>query len=338
MAARIVDIATYLPELRETVEQLRAEHPDWPVDKIADKTGIVERRIVGAGQTAGDMAAEAAKNLFATGKTAPSDVDYLVYCTQSPDYPLPSTACVLQHQLGIPCTSGAFDFQLGCSGYVYGLQLANALIAAGDANRVLLLTADTYTRYVHPADRTVRMLFGDAATATLIERDASGGSAIGPFVVGTDGQGAANLVVAAGGGRLPRSDHTARAETDAAGCIRTQDNLFMDGQAVFSFALGRVPELVEATLSRARLSIDQIDWFVYHQANRFMLENLAVCSRIPLEKVVYHLKDVGNTVSSSIPLAMRAYADQGRLTPGQRLMLIGFGVGYSWGACIVEWR
>jgi 3-oxoacyl-[acyl-carrier-protein] synthase-3 len=216
--------------------------------------------------------------------------------------------------------------------------MAHALIAAKEARRVLLVTSDTYSKYIHPGDRTVRMLFGDGASATLIIDDEEQTSALGPFVVGTDGGGAPNLIVPAGGFRLPRSEQTSAEYVDAAGCVRSQNHLYMDGQAVFSFAISRVPPLVAATLDRAGLTVADIDWFVYHQANRFMLENLAICSNIPREKMVYYLEEVGNTVSSSIPMAIEHYVNQGRIVRGQRLLLVGFGVGYSWGACVIEWR
>jgi 3-oxoacyl-[acyl-carrier-protein] synthase-3 len=338
MGSRILAIQTYLPERRETLEDIRAEHPEWPIDKVAAKTGIRERRLAKPDETAGDMGYQAGRSLLERYPQLQGEVDYLIYCSQSPDHLIPSTACFLQHRLGLPETCGAFDFQLGCSGYVYGLQLAHALIESQQARCVLLITSDTYSKYIHPGDRTVRMLFGDGAAATLIVSSPEGESAIGPFVVGTDGQGAPNLIVPAGGFRLPRSADTAAEYVDAAGCIRSQDHLYMDGQAVFAFAISRVPPLVSATLDRAGLSVEDVDWFVYHQANRFMLENLAMCSRIPKEKMVYYLEEVGNTVSSSIPMAIQYYAENGKIKSGQRLLLVGFGVGYSWGACLVRWQ
>ncbi|GIW92751.1 MAG: 3-oxoacyl-ACP synthase [Pirellulaceae bacterium] len=338
MGSRILGIATYLPEHRETIEDIRKEHPEWPIDKIANKTGIVARRLAAPDETAGDMGYQAASRLLERFPEARQQVDYLIYCSQSPDHLIPSTACVLQHRLGLAKSCGAFDFQLGCSGYVYGLQLAHALLSSGQARMILLVTSDTYSKYIHPGDRTVRMLFGDGAAATLVAEDPNEQPALGPFVVGTDGEGAPNLIVPAGGFRLPRSDQTAAEYVDSAGCVRTQDNLYMDGQAVFSFAISQVPPLVSATLDRAGLTVDDIDWFVYHQANRFMLENLAMCSRIPAEKMVYYMDEVGNTVSSSIPMAIAHYVEQGKILPGHRLLLVGFGVGYSWGACLVQWR
>jgi 3-oxoacyl-[acyl-carrier-protein] synthase III len=337
MPAKILGIASYLPQTVETVEDIRSQQGAWPVDKIAEKTGIRSRHIADPSQTAGDLATEAARRLLAQNLVPREQIDYLIFCSQSPDYPLPSTSCVLQARLGLNQSVGAFDFQLGCSGYVYGLQLAHLLVTGGEARNVLLVTADTYSKYIHPQDRTVRMLFGDAAAATLIGPAAPEDRGMGPFVVGTDGEGAEKLIVPAGGSRLPCSTETAREVEDDSGCVRSQNHLFMDGQAVFSFAISRVPDLISAVLAKAHLKLADVDWFVFHQANRFMLENLAACSRIPREKMVYHLETVGNTVSSSIPLAIEAYQQAGTLRPGQTLLLVGFGVGYSWGACLVHW-
>jgi 3-oxoacyl-[acyl-carrier-protein] synthase-3 len=335
--ARILGIDYHLPERVETNEDLRRENPDWKVEKIFEKTGIRSRHIAADDETAGDLAFHASEKLLQHNLAPTEKIDYLLYCTQSPDYFLPSTACILQERLKLGKHIGALDFNLGCSGYVYGLQLAKMLVETGAARHVLLVTADTYSKYIHPNDRTVRTLFGDAAAATLVGPADDEPGQIGEFVVGTEGKGAENLIVPSGGFRLPRSASTAEERTDSAGCVRSQDNLFMDGQAIFAFAMNTVPGIIVALLSKSGLSADQIGWYVYHQANKFILENLALCSRIPAEKMVYHLETVGNTVSSSIPLSIQAYVEAGRIQPGQRLMLIGFGVGLSWAGCVVTW-
>lgn len=337
MRARILGISHCLPEKAESNEDLSRENPDWQIDRIYEKAGIRMRRIAAENQTAGDLAFEAAKKLLHRELVPVDQIDYLLYCTQSPDHFLPSTACVLQDRLKLGMHIGAFDFNLGCSGFVYGLQLAKVFIETGVARNVLLITADTYTKYIHPRDRSVRTLFGDGAAATLIGPSENGPGEIGQFVLGTDGRGAQNLIVPSGGLRLPRSPATAKEQMDEIGCIRSKDNLFMDGQAVFAFAINTVPSLVSALLEKSGFASEDIDWYVYHQANKFMLENLAQCSNIPAEKMVYHMETVGNTVSSTIPLSVEAYVEAGRILPGQRLMMVGFGVGFSWGACLVTW-
>jgi 3-oxoacyl-[acyl-carrier-protein] synthase-3 len=226
---------------------------------------------------------------------------------------------------------------LGCSGFIYGLRLADSLIQSGVARHVLLITADTYSKVIHPRDRAVRTLFGDGAAATLVSRASSGPGEIGEFVLGTNGDGAEKLIVPSGGFRLPRSPETAVEDTDNTGCVRSRDHLYMDGKAVFGFALSVVPRLVIELLEKASLTLEQIDWYVYHQANKYMLDNLMARSKVPQEKQVWFMNDVGNTVSASIPIALQGYVECGRICSGHRLMLIGFGVGYSWGACIIDW-
>ncbi len=336
MPVGILGIEYHLPERVVTNEQLHHENPDWRMDDIYAKSGIRERHVAADGETAADLGCRAAEKLLDRSLVDRAQVDYVLFCTQCPDYFLPTTACVLQHRLGLGKSAGALDFNLGCSGFVYGLQLARSLIVAGQARCVLLITADTYSKFIHPRDRTVRTLFGDGAAATLVG-PSDGAAAIGQFLVGTDGAGALNLCVPSGGLRLPRSLETAREMTDDTGCTRSQDDLFMDGTAVFTFAITVVPAALKAFLQRAVLAVGDVDLFIYHQANRFMLDHLARRSKIPPDKMVLDLEEVGNTVSSSIPIALRRCADSGRLRPAQRVVLVGFGVGYSWGLCDITW-
>jgi 3-oxoacyl-[acyl-carrier-protein] synthase III len=335
--AAIRGIAYHLPNRVETNEDLARENPDWPMGDLSAKLGITARHLAADGETASDLGYHAAHELLERNLVGRDEIDYLLFCTQSPDYFLPSGACILQDRLGLGKHIGAFDFNLGCSGFVYGLQVAQSFIVSGIARNVLLITADTYTRFIHPRDRTVRALFGDGAAATLIG-GAAGVGRIGTFVLGTDGAGAKNLIVAAGGLRMPRSPETARLVTDAAGCTRSQDNIFMEGRAIFGFSLSTVPAAVESLLRKANLTPGQIDWYVYHQANQFMLQHLARQSRIPIEKMVMHMETVGNTVSASIPIALAMHAEAGSLCPGQRVVLAGFGVGYSWAVCDLVWE
>lgn len=336
--SRILGISGYLPEKVETNDELARAYPDWDMDRIAEKTGIRSRHIAAEQETANDMAWVATRRLLDRNLVSIDTIDFLIVCTQTPDHLLPSNACLLQHRLGLPSSVAAFDFSSGCSGYVHGLQMASALVESQAARHVLLVNTDTYSKIVHPRDRTARALFGDGAAATLIgpETDTSPGS-IGPFVHGTNGSGAADLIVPAGGFRTRPSAETTRESQDATGCVRTPQNVHMNGQAIFSFTLSTVPAAVSQLLRQAELTVADIDWFVCHQANQFMLQNLAACSRIPEEKMVYHLEHVGNTVSASIPLALEAYLADGRIECGQKIVLTGFGVGLSWGVCLITW-
>lgn len=334
--ARLKDIAVYLPESALGNQELAKLYPEWPADKILDKTGISERRIAGEYETAGDMAYVAAHNLFAQGQVAVEDVDFIILCTQAPDYILPTTACILQDRLGISRQAGALDINLGCSGFVYGLSLAKGLIETRAARCVLLLTADTYSKYIHPQDKSVRTLFGDAAAATAVVASESVDEAIGPFVFGTDGSGAKNLIVEAGMYRLPKSCDTSIEQTDDSGNVRSRENLYMNGAEVMAFTLKEVPKAADALLHKTGKTREQIDFFILHQANKFMLEVLRKKLKVPEEKLPITMESCGNTVSSTIPIAIYKLIQQGRLQTGHQLMLIGFGVGYSWAACLLN--
>lgn len=335
-SAKIFGIQGHLPERIETNEDLAKQNPDWDMVRIAGKTGITSRHIAGPNETASDLGYAAAAKLLAKNIVPISEVDYLIVGTQTPDHFLPSDACVLQHRLGLGKHIGAFDYRLGCSGYVCGLQLAKSLVETGAAKNVLLITADTYSKFIHPQDRTVRALFGDGAAATIVGRTEDAGLHIGPFVTGTDGSMSQCLTVPAGAFRLPRSAQTAVEHRDASGSVRSMDHLYMDGQAIFSFALNTVPTASKQLLSKAQLPADSVDWWVFHQANRFMLESLMRVCGIAEQKMVYAMQEVGNTVSASIPLAIEDYMVHGKIQPGQRLALVGFGVGLSWNACLVQ--
>ena len=262
--ARIVAIAGHLPDQILTNDELAELYPDWTAEKILAKTGIAQRHIAAVNETAGDLAFQAAVSLFQQGRCKPQDIDFILLCTQAPDYILPTTACCLQHRLGIPATAGALDINLGCSGYVYGLSLAKGLIETGSAGNVLLLTADTYSKYIHPLDKSVRTLFGDGAAATLISGGVvSPSGSIGPFVFGTDGRGAENLIVKAGGSREPATRDNAKLEQDDSGNCRSRQNLYMNGAEVMAFSLSEVPKAVDALLEKLKCDREQIDFFVF---------------------------------------------------------------------------
>lgn len=333
--ARIAAIATHLPDHILTNEVLAAEYSNWSAGKIGEKTGILERRIAAEGETALDLAAQAARTLFERNPALRDRVDFLIFCTQASDHILPTSACILQQRLGLPTSIGALDINLGCSGFVYGLSLAAGLIASGAASGVLLVTADTYSKYIHPRDKSVRTLFGDGAAATLVVPDADGTGHIGPFVFGTDGSGADRLIVEAGGFRLPSSPDTCVEEEDRSGNVRTRGHLFMDGGAVLAFTLREVPRAYRALLDKTETTPDDYNHVVLHQANKFMLDTLQKKLGLPDAKLPRRYEDIGNTVSSTIPFVLASLAEQGRLTGGTRTLLIGFGVGLSWAAASV---
>lgn len=329
MKAYIKGIAYYLPETILTNEELVAQFPEWTVDKISKKVGISERHITNKNETAGDMAVKAAEKLFVEKGIDRSVVDFILLCTQSPDYHLPSTSCIIQDKLGLSTKCGAFDFNLGCSGYEYGLAVAKGLVVSGIAKNILLLTAETYTKYIHPQDKGNRTIFGDGATATLISD--SGFAEIGEFCLGTDGSGAEQLIVKTGCARqFKQADDF---HVDEEGGVHSSDNLYMNGKAIFDFTSDVVPALIDETLQKNKISAEDVDLYVFHQANKYMINYIRKLMGIDKEKFYIFMENVGNTVSSTIPIALCEAGKEGKLKGN--IVLAGFGVGLSYGAVVL---
>ena len=329
MKAFIKDIAYYLPEKVLTNEQIAEMFPEWSAEKVANKVGITERHISASDETATDMAYKAAEALFAQSIDR-SCVDFVLLCTQSGDYFLPSSACLLQDRLGLSKHCGALDFNLGCSGYEYGLAMAKGLIMAGIAKNILLLTAETYTKYIHPQDKGNRTIFGDGASASLISTE--GFAEIGEVVVGTDGSGAENLIVRSLGARHKEPLNDLRI-TEEDGLV-SGDHLYMHGGNVFDFTADVVPPMVEELLRKSGLQQDDVDLWIFHQANKYMINYLRKLLEIDKEKFYLYMEHVGNTVSSTIPIAMVEARREGRLHGN--VLLAGFGVGLSWGGVMLK--
>jgi len=324
-------IEYYLPEVIYSNSDLEREFPDWTADKIEAKIGIRERHIVKSSETALDLAFEASKLVLEDFDQ--EKIDFVLLCTQSPDYFLPTSACILQDRLGLRKNIGALDFNLGCSGFIYGLALAKSLINTGIATNVLLVTSETYSKHMHPKDRANRSIFGDGAAAAIIEQ--SDLAKIHEFVLGTDGSGRNNLIVACGGMRQSCQESTLD-QTDENGNFYSPNHLYMNGPEIFNFTIENIPPLVEAVIRKNNLTFEQIDYFIYHQANKYMLDYLRKKSKIPVEKYYNNMLSTGNTVSATIPIALKECITQGTIHPGNKIMLVGFGVGYSMGAVIIE--
>jgi 3-oxoacyl-[acyl-carrier-protein] synthase-3 len=335
--ARIDSIEYALPAKLVDNEALATEFPEWSVEKIAEKTGISSRYIVDEDECASDLAVKAAETLFNSSAINKEDIDFLLLCTQSPDYFLPTTACLVQDRLGLPTSCGALDFNLGCSGFVYGLGLAKGLIETGQAKNILLITAETYSRFINKKDKSVRTLFGDGAAATLLTAYDNESPMIGPFVYGTDGRGGENLIVPHGGLRNEITPSSHIETSDQSSNFRARKDLYMNGSEVFTFTLKEVPKSLNQLLELSGKSIDDIDLFVFHQANKFMLDSLLKKTKIPKEKFFLAYQKFGNTVSSTVPIAMKEALLANRLSPGDTVLLMGFGVGYSWAGTLIRW-
>ena len=332
MKAFIKGISYYLPEQIMRNEELICDFPEWSVEKVAGKIGVSERHIAATDETSTDMAIKAAKKLFLNKNLNGSEIDFVLLCTQSPDYFLPTSACIIQNELGIPVSSGALDFNLGCSGFVYGLAIAKGLVFSGVAKNILLLTSETYSKYIHPRDKVNRTIFGDAAAATLISDN--GFAEIMDFSLGTDGRGANNLIVKTGGLRHPAKMNDL--QFDESGNPTSSDYIFMDGSEIFNFTLEMVPVLIAQTLKINNLLKEDIDLFIFHQANKYMLNFLRKKIQIPEEKFYYCLDKIGNTVSSTIPIAIAEALLENKIKSGEIGLLAGFGVGYSWAGSVIK--
>lgn len=327
MGAFIKAVSYYLPEGTLTNTDLARLFPEWEESKIEKKLGVKKRHIVTKDETAADLAYMAAKRLMEENCISEQSIDFILLCTQSPDYFLPTTACLLQARLGIPTTAGALDFNLGCSGCIYGLALAKGLIEAQIARNVLLITAETYSKYIEEDDKGNRSIFGDGAAACLISTD--GMAQIGEFVLGTDGNGAEHLIVRTGAARHP--DKTGKFEVDEEGHKKHDDHLYMNGGAIFNFTLEKLPELVDGILKKNHINANGVDFYIFHQANKFMLNTIRKVCGIPVDKFYIDMTQTGNTVSSTVLIGLKESLDSGLIKKGDTVIITGFGVGLSWG-------
>ena len=330
--AFIKGLSYYLPDSVITNEQLIKEFPEWSVEKVASKVGVNSRHVACLDETAGDLAEKAAIRLFREYSIDPNSIDFILLCTQSPDYFLPSTACILQSRLGIPTSAGALDYNLGCSGCIYGLSLAKGLIASGTAHNVLLLTAETYNKYLHPLDKGNRSIFGDGAAACLVSDD--GFAEIGNFVLGTDGSKYDALIVKTGASRHRLA--TGCYSEDIEGHVKWDDYLYMDGGAIFNFTLEVVPKLMTQIFEKNCVEKESIDYYVFHQANKFMLDTIRKVAGIPKVKFYNDLTTTGNTVSSTVMIGLKNCIDNKTISSGMKVMITGFGVGLSWGGTVLQ--
>ena len=325
LKAYISKISYYLPEDRR----------ENPKSRLMKKTGIGAVHISDEQETASDLAFNAADKLLSERGTR-ADVDFLVFCTQSPDYILPTTACILQDRLGLGNNCGSYDFNLGCSGYIYGLSMAKGLVETGQAQNVLLLTGETYSKYINPDDNTVKPLFGDAGTATLIEGFDSEISGLRSFSFGTNGSGYENLIVPVGGARYPFQSSKIIEDSDEYGNKRTNQNLYMNGSAISDFALEVVPDTVNKVLLKEGIDKSVVDYYVFHQANKFMLEFLQQKCDLLGRPFWNDVSEYGNTVSCSIPIALCDLKLQEPDLKLEQVMIAGFGVGLSWAGCMIN--
>lgn len=329
-------ITCVLPERVETNEDLVKDFGTWTPEKIYKKTGVVQRHIADPNKPVSHYLAMAGNKFFEEHPDITRDsIDMLVVCCEARDYILPATACVVHEAIGLRKTCGAIDFDLGCSGYVYGLAVCKGFIASGIANRVLFITGDVVTRYINKRDKSVRTIFGDGHTATLLEY--SEADRVHSFDLGTDGSGTGDIIIEAGETALPRSEETAKEEVNRFGNAHSKENLFMDGRKVLDFSMDVVRPSVEHTLEAAGLKKEDLDLIVFHQASLLLLQRVRDEMEFAPEKFIIDLERTGNTAASTIPLALKHCGERGILKPGMKILVSGFGVGLSWATAVIEW-
>ncbi len=333
--SKISFISYFLPEQILTNQDLVTIFPEKTEEIILKSFGIKKRHIREPKQTGSDLAYLAAQNFFFEHPDFEKNkIDFLIFCTEGLDYKAPTSSSVLHYRLGLNQNCGCIDMPMGCAGYVYGLSLANAMIVSGNATNVLLLVSDIPSSVIHSNDVDLRCIFGDAGAATLIQ--ASEKKGIGSFVFGNDGEGAKNLIVERGSTRAPIDKEWIEINKNEPEYL-AHGKMEMNGLEIARFSLQRVPGLLEDTLKKNELAFDEIDLFVFHQASKFILSALQRKCKIPKEKFYEYYENIGNTVSCSIPIALKHAEKEGKLKSGYKVMLLGFGVGYSWGGTIIEW-
>jgi len=324
--ARIKAISSYLPPTVEENNNLIGE-------RTIKKIGVIEKHIV-TNESAGDLALAAAEKLFAEHNIDRQETDFILLCVQHPDHLGPHTSAHLQHRLGLSKNVGTMDISHGCAGYIYGLATAKGLIETGMAEKILFLTSSVYTKYINQKDLAARPVFGDGATATWIEK--ADVESLKAFVFGTDGEKFDKLIIPVGGSKFPPRNNPEVFGTDEGGNYRSNYEIFMDGSAIAYFTLREVPPLIENVLSKANLTRADLDYCIFHQANKFMLEHLR--TKAELENIPYHndITHTGNLVSGSVPLAIEQVIKSGDAKSLKNVLLTGFGVGLSWAGCIAD--
>lgn len=333
MNAIIKHIEYYLPERIVSNNDLRNEFPAWDLDKIQTKSGVASRHIAASGETALDLSIKACEKLFATYDK--NEIDGIIYCTQSPDYIMPSNSFLIQRHFSLSENLFCYDFNHACTGYIYGLMMAHSYIRSGIAQKILLITADTYSKYINRADRSTRVLFGDGAAVSVIEATEKNEGII-DLQVATYGSGYDKFMIPAGGARLPQSAETAIPNGDLHGNIRSRNDIKMDGMAVWSFINSKVPDQIRGLLERNQLTLADIDLVVFHQASLMTLDSLIKILNLDMDKVFINISELGNTVSASIPIALKDAIDAGRIKTNQRILLSGFGVGLAYGTILIN--
>jgi len=336
MQNKIQDISCYFPEKVLTNELLQNEFPKLKLPELTRLTGVSQRHICCDGETSVDMGAAAAENLFNESDINKESIDFIIFCSAGGDYITPASSCIIHDRLGLPEYCGAYDFNQGCTGYIYGLSMADSLISSGNANNILLITSEAITGTIHTKDSSNRAIFGDGATASIIVKDDKK-SSYGKFIFGTDGSKHDKIIIKHGRERYPLPKYAEDDRIDNFGNVRNDANFYMDGSEVFNFSVTKAPDLVSQLLDNANMRFEDIDFFVFHQANQIILETIGRKLKVPKNKLIIEIETTGNTVSSTIPIALKNAIYKKQIKRGQIILIAGFGVGFSWGGTIMKY-
>lgn len=338
MDAYINGVSFYLPEKVLTNHDLQNIYPNWEVDKVTSRIGVEKRYVASESEFTSDLAIGAVNKLLNDYNIEKSSIDYLIICSQTPDYLLPATACIVQDKVGLPKSCGAVDLNLGCSGYIYGLGFAKGLLFSGQAKNIIFVTSETLTKFIHPEDKSNRALFGDAATATFITINPNKeffSAKIKNFKYGTDGSGYDKLIIKNSAGHLIKKQSESFLDEEG-NFILNDDYLYMNGTEIFNFTAFEIPKLIKDILEVNSVVIDDITMTVLHQANSFMLDFIRKRSGIHSDKMFIDLIDTGNTLSSTIPIALCKLIENNNIKENNKILLSGFGVGLSMAGVIIE--
>ena len=330
---RIAGISACVPKQIIDNRDIQDHFTQKEIEKFIKTTGVSERRVAGDDLCTSDLCYSSALKLFSDLGVQREDIDVLIFLSQTPDYHLPATSIILQNRLGLSKNTAAFDVSLGCTGYVYGLAIACSFLQQNNVRKVLLLVGDTPNKQISSKDKVNALLFGDAGTATILEKHA--GAAALFFSLNSNGAGENAIKIKAGRYRFPSSHETLQEKTDDDGNIRNDEQVFMDGMEIFNFALSEVAPDIQKLMAFSNRTLGGLDYVVFHQANKFLNECISKQMRLPHEKVLYSIGSFGNTSSASIPLTIvHRLVNSGSLP--LRLLLCGFGVGLSWASAIVD--
>lgn len=328
-------IEMYLPETIVTNADLASQHPEWDMPRVEERAGVLERHIAGQDETAFDLALKAARLLELQHPGVCQQSNVLLFCTQSEDYIMPSNSYLMHAALGMREDVMCFDINQACSGFVYGLGILQGLVGSDGMQSGILINADTYSKYIHPDDRSTRVLFGDGATATYVAAHGKG-LKLRDVVYGSNGSQYSKFMIPAGGARQPKNDAALEDFVDRSGNVRNACTIQMDGLGILAFVNSKVPEQIRCLLTRNSLTIDDVDHVVLHQASKVAVDSICYALGVPESKRVLTIGKVGNTVSASIPMALKELMGSVQLTPGMKILISGFGVGLSWATALLE--